>query len=1117
MNANHSQPGSQRPDEAKQSSGAFNDAPTSPRTEYADALAVRLATPAGKDAPGLESTMATCAQDQASLASTELHGESAASARTVRAGEGGATGTRYRAVRFHARGGIGEVHVADDCELGREVALKRIQDHLADDPQLRGRFLREAQVTARLQHPSIVPVYGLVEAADGHPCYAMRFIEGQSLREAIEKFHAAAARPKASALPGADSENPARRERSLSADFTSLGFRKLLGCFLDSCNAIEYAHSRGVVHRDIKPANIMLGEYGETLVVDWGMAKVLGDRGQVSGGREERTWGKASVDASDVASPSPNGDPTSATRLGDILGTPQYMSPEQAEGQQTQVGPASDVYSLGAMLYSVLTGHPAFSGGEVGEVLRKVARGEFHAPRHVQPRVPRVLDAVCLRAMARLSADRYPSARALADDVEHWLADEPVTALRETTGEWIARWGRKHRTFVRAAVAAALVVAAVSGAALVVVDQARRATAKALVAETEAKGAEAAQRRLAETRETQAIDAVKRFRDAVANERELKNSPQLGDLRNRLLKEPLAFFKDLRDRLQSDNDTRSESLARLASASFDLGVLTDEIGDKEDALVAYRESLAVLQKLADDNPAVTEYRRDLATSHNNIGVLLSAIGKPAEVLAAHESALAIRQKLANDNPTVTEFQNDLAASQNNIGLLLSNTGKPAEALAAYESALAILQKLADGNPTGGQFQSGLATSHENIGLLLSHTGKPAKALAAFESALAIRQQLAVDNPTVIQFKRYLADSHISIGNALRVTGNPAEALANYELAVAILQQLTDDNPTVTQLQNDLAGGHLNIGVLLIEIGKPADALAAYESALAIRQKLTDDNPTDTQFQNFLAGSHNNIGVLLHEIGKPAEALAAYQSALVIQQKLADDNPTVTQLQSDMALSHNNVGNLLRETAKPAEALTAYESALAIRQKLADANPTVTQFQSDTARSHNSIGVLLRDTGKPAKALAAFDSALAIQQELADANLTVVQFRNDLAASHNNIGNLLRETAKPAEALAAFESALAIRQNLATEHPNSPEFASDLGVTLNNLAMLDLDSRQFDEACVRLRQAVEWQRKALVANSANPVYRRFLGYHLTYLIRFIRLMRTSFHEFRGSSA
>jgi tetratricopeptide (TPR) repeat protein len=173
--------------------------------------------------------------------------------------------------------------------------------------------------------------------------------------------------------------------------------------------------------------------------------------------------------------------------------------------------------------------------------------------------------------------------------------------------------------------------------------------------------------------------------------------------------------------------------------------------------------------------------------------------------------------------------------------------------------------------------------------------------------------------------------------------------------------------------------------------------------------------------------------------------------------------------------------------------------LAIRQKLADANPTVTGFRSDLARSHNSIGVLLIQTGKPSDALGAFESALAIQKQLADANPTVILFRFDLASGYNNLGNLLREIATPAESLAAFESALEIRQDLAREHPESPEFTSDLGLTLHNMALLHMDARRFEEARVRLRQAAEWQRKALAANSTNPDYWRFLAHHLSYLI------------------
>jgi WD40 repeat protein/tRNA A-37 threonylcarbamoyl transferase component Bud32 len=349
---------------------------------------------------------------------------------------------RYRPVRYHARGGLGEVWVARDAELNRDVALKLIRPEKRDDAESRRRFLMEAEVTARLGHPGVVPVYGLVQGEDGQPCYAMRFIDGETLSEAVRRFH------EADAGPGRDGG-----ERSLA-------LRGLLDRFVAACNTIAYAHSRGVLHRDIKPGNIMLGKYGETLVVDWGLAKVIGRDEQARAGDEETlTPGGAG-----------QGDPT---RLGAAMGTPAYMSPEQAAGRWDAIGPASDIYSLGATLYVMLTGEAPFKSGQAGEVLAQVQRGDYVPPRRLKPNVPPALEAVCLKAMALRPEDRYRTASDLASDVQRWLADQPVAAWREPLSQRVARWSRRHRAWVRAGVLALAGVALVCVAALVVVEDFR--------------------------------------------------------------------------------------------------------------------------------------------------------------------------------------------------------------------------------------------------------------------------------------------------------------------------------------------------------------------------------------------------------------------------------------------------------------------------------------------------------------------------------------------------------------------------------------------------------------------------------------------------------------------
>ncbi|MBV8487804.1 MAG: serine/threonine protein kinase, partial [Planctomycetaceae bacterium] len=302
-----------------------------------------------------------------------------------RLGQATSNGGRFKLLRHHARGGIGDVFVASDSELHREVVVKQIQPQHADDPASRARFLIEAEVTGRLEHPGIVPVYGLGTNYKGRPFYAMRFVRGQSLKEAIEAFHKADHRRK--------SDQVEHR----------LALHQLLRRFIDVCNAIAYAHSRGVIHRDLKPGNILLGPYGETLVVDWGLAKFVDQDDPTTQETAELTLRPQLLSGGNQ------------TRVGLAIGTPAYMSPEQSEGQSSQLGPVSDVYSLGATLYCLITGRPPLEDPDIQMVLSKLRRGEIKPPRAVNPRAAAGLEAIVLKAMALRPADRYPSARALAD------------------------------------------------------------------------------------------------------------------------------------------------------------------------------------------------------------------------------------------------------------------------------------------------------------------------------------------------------------------------------------------------------------------------------------------------------------------------------------------------------------------------------------------------------------------------------------------------------------------------------------------------------------------------------------------------------------------------------
>ena len=307
----------------------------------------------------------------------------------------------------HERGGLGVVYRGVDEKLNRNVAIKFIQPRHARNQNLNQRFLQEAEITGRLDHPGVVPVYALGQTDAGQPFYSMRFIRGESLDSQIKGFHDS----KAELDPGEQ----------------RLRMRQMLGNLVSVCRTIAYAHTRGIVHRDIKPQNIMLGKYGEALVVDWGLALPIG--------RDTR------FRVADETTLRPILESELQPDMGE--GTPVYMSPEQASGQST-IAPASDIYSLGVTLYKLLTGELAFDGANPMEVRSKIIMGEFEPPRTCVPSLSRPLESICLKAMALAPDDRYKTATEMADDLESWLAENRVQAHHYSRREKTLGWFRRN-------------------------------------------------------------------------------------------------------------------------------------------------------------------------------------------------------------------------------------------------------------------------------------------------------------------------------------------------------------------------------------------------------------------------------------------------------------------------------------------------------------------------------------------------------------------------------------------------------------------------------------------------------------------------------------------------
>lgn len=734
-------------------------------------------------------------------------------------------GERFRIIRPHAEGGLGVVSLAKDVELNREVALKEIQQQFSHDIGSRERFLLEAEITGGLEHPGIVPVYGLGHYQDGRPFYAMRFIKGDSLKVAIERFH-----------------------QSTSDSKWTIELRKLLRRFIDVCYAIEYAHNRGVLHRDLKPGNVMLGNYGETLVVDWGLAKTV-DRPEVASAAEES-----------ILRPS-SGSGSAPTQLGTAIGTPAYMSPEQAAGRLDQLGPASDVYSLGATLFNLLTGKSPITDTDIESVLSKVVAGEIPHARDILSDVPPALEGICRKAMRRQLEDRYLSPRLLAEDIERWLADEPVEAYREPVGKRMARWSRRHRTLVGSLAAAACVavVSLVIGIVVLGAANQRERTARALAVanEQEAKRQQARSQRNFRL----ARSAVDDFLTQVSEDRRLQ-AQSLEILRRDLLTKARNYYEEFVKIEKGSIELEAER----GYAYIRLATITHEIGSIREATELLTQAETILEAIIESEPENLEYLWELAIAYREHGRMLQELSRDDEAEVFHDQALILALRAAQ--------------------------------LPGHEASL--------------NYRSQLAWTFHDFGHFYSYCLRVDESQEMFEKALVERQKLIDTYPEIRQYRIDLAETYVSLGAVYYRSKNDAGQETVYREALRILDQ--ENQSAVDQLEreiirDDLALIRYNLGYLYLSQGKQDQAIAEVQTANEVWAELRKAHPDVTEYQRRVAAVNQMLGQLLIATDQLLMAKEHLVVATEAWEQLAQMNPDVIEYQVTLAQSYNTTAEL----------------------------------------------------------------------------------------------------------------------------------------------------------------------------------------------------------------
>jgi serine/threonine protein kinase len=794
------------------------------------------------------------------------------------------------------RGGMGEVYRSRDPGLDRVLALKVIKAEWQGKEELERRFEDEARITGSLQHPAIVPVYNLGRLRDGRLYFTMKVVRGGTLAEMVDQCsrirqNAGAAVPHSGECgyePGAAVPHSGECGYELP---------RLLGIFTQVCQAVAYAHSKGVIHRDLKPENVMVGRFGKVQVMDWGLAKVLAGpvepRSEAAGGLSEQAPTR----------------PRDGMETRGALGTPAYMPPEQANGEWERADERLDVFALGGILCVLLTGKPPYVGGSRQEVWRKAQRGDL------------------AEAFARLDgceadAELVALAKAcLSPELAGRPRDASVVAQRVQAYQEAVQQ-RLHAAEVERAAAEARAVAerrarrwllGLSAAVVLVLSIGIAGTAWGLWRAEKAWASEKEQRQIAE-KQMERAENTEAATLADAIEELIGSKPALGPQEKAYLEKTLKRWQAFAVRTGDDQQSR----AIRAEGLFRVAYLRAKLGQGEEAAAGYREALAIHQKLADDFPAVAAYRQGLASSHNNLGTLLEGENQPEQAAEQYRKALAIRQKLADDFSTVPAYRQELAHSHNKLGTLLAGQHQSGKAAEHYRKALAIRQKLVDDFPAAPAYRQELARSHGNLGSLLKAQNQPEQAAEQYRKALAILQKLTDDSPAAPAYRQDLATTHHNLGNLLADQNQADKAAEQYRKALAIQQKLAEDFPAVTAYQVDLGTSCYNFGYLLRSSGNSPESLPWYDKSIGRLAPVHEQDPRNVTARLVLRNSYEGRAWAYDVLEKHAEAVKDWNRA--IELSLPREQPVLRARRANSRVRLGRIASAVAEVAELTKAL-----------------------------------------------------------------------------------------------------------------------------------------------------------------------------------------------------